>query len=66
VLDINLRGGTSEPVARELKARSIPFVAITGYASAQAPAIFEGVPAFTKPASMALVAGGLRRCLGQA
>ncbi|MGO8955159.1 MAG: response regulator [Rhodomicrobium sp.] len=66
VLDINLRGGTSEPVAHGLKARSIPFVTITGYAQGQLPAVFEGVPNFTKPVRLPLVAAELRRRLGLA
>jgi DNA-binding NtrC family response regulator len=61
VLDINLRGETSEPVAKELHARGIPFITMTGYARAQQPAIFEGTPTFTKPVAMELVIEELRR-----
>lgn len=65
VVDINLRGETSEAVARELKARSIPFMTMTGYVRAQQPAVFDGVPTFTKPVAMPLVIAELRRCLGR-
>ncbi len=66
VLDINLRGETSAAVADELRTRTIPFITITGYARAQQPAVFEGVPTFTKPVAMTLVVEELRRCLGHA
>lgn len=33
VLDVNIIGGTSELIARELDARGIPFIFVTGYAS---------------------------------
>ncbi len=63
VLDISLRGETSEPVARELRARGIPFITMTGYARTQQPAAFEGAPTFTKPVAMEQVIGELQRCL---
>lgn len=66
VLDINLRGETSEAVARELTARGIPFITMTGYARTQQPAVFEGAPTFTKPVAIELVIGELRRCVEQA
>lgn len=63
VLDINLRGETSEPVAKELHNRGIPFMTMTGYARAQQPPVFEGTPTFTKPVVMELVIDELRRSL---
>jgi len=33
ILDVNIIGGSSEPIARELIGRSVPFFFITGYAS---------------------------------
>lgn len=33
ILDINIRGGTSEPVAEALEHAGIPFFFVTGYAS---------------------------------
>jgi len=61
VLDINLRGETSEAVALELRDRGVPFITMTGYARTQQPAIFEGVPTFTKPVAMDAVIAQLRR-----
>ncbi|WP_300038575.1 HWE histidine kinase domain-containing protein [uncultured Roseobacter sp.] len=51
VLDINLSSGrTSEVVARELKARSIPFLFVTGYGDTQKlDPEFEGTPVLKKP-----------------
>lgn len=33
ILDVNIRGGTSELIARALEDKSIPFFFVTGYAS---------------------------------
>lgn len=33
ILDINIRGGSSELIARELEGRGVPFFFVTGYAS---------------------------------
>lgn len=33
ILDVNIRGGTSELIARELIVRGVPFFFVTGYAS---------------------------------
>jgi DNA-binding response OmpR family regulator len=49
VLDVNLRGETSFPVARALAERSIPFVFMTGYVSATVLGDFEGRPVLNKP-----------------
>jgi DNA-binding response OmpR family regulator len=65
VLDINLRGETSETVAQKLRDGGVPFVTMTGYARTQQPAIFDGVPTFTKPVAMELVIAELRRSAAQ-
>lgn len=50
VLDVNIRGGTSEPIAEVLESRGIPFFFVTGYAS---PLLIstrlKGTPRLTKP-----------------
>ncbi len=66
VLDLNLRGETSEAIAQALLARSIPFITMTGYTSTQRPAIFDGALTFTKPVVMPRLIDGLRECLGPA
>ncbi len=63
VLDISLRDETSEPVAKELRTRGIPFLTMTGYARTQQPKAFEGAPTFTKPVAMDQVIRELHRCL---
>ena len=49
VLDINLRGESSEPVARVLRDRGVPFCFSTGYESGDVPGGFETVPLLRKP-----------------
>ena len=52
VLDINMRGEYSFPVARELRDRGIPFFFTTGHSDAILPDDLQGVPCLTKPVSM--------------
>lgn len=49
MLDINLRGETSIPVAELLAARGTPFIFTTGYGSTGPAASFIGVPIVSKP-----------------
>ena len=42
ILDMNLGGLPSRPIAESLKARDIPFIFATGYSSAQASALTAG------------------------
>ena len=51
VLDVNLHGTRSAPVAAELVARGIPFVVATAYPSLPEPA-FDGAPVLAKPYAM--------------
>ncbi len=64
VLDINLRGTTSEQIAHKLLALAIPFVTLTGYAPAQQPPVFDGIAAFTKPVALPELISKLRWYLG--
>lgn len=64
VLDVNLgRMATSEPVAHELIARGKPFVAVTGYAEDQRPAIFSTYPVLNKPLRRGAIVIELHRLL---
>ena len=63
VLDINLSGETSEPVARKLLAKGTRFVTLSGYSRAQHPPIFAGVPALAKPLRPALLVAEIKRCI---
>jgi CheY-like chemotaxis protein len=49
VLDVNLGGQLSYPVAEVLRSRGVPFVFATGYSTAALPESLRGVPVVTKP-----------------
>ena len=51
VLDLNLRGEMSFPVADALEARGVPFVFATGYEQSVIPATYGHVPRCEKPVS---------------
>lgn len=55
ILDVNLHGEKSYPLAQELKRRGIPFVFATGYGDAEHPEEFAQVPTLTKPYSPAQI-----------
>lgn len=49
ILDLNLKGGSSLPIARALKARGIPVVFSTGYGRGALPEPFKDTPLLQKP-----------------
>ena len=49
ILDVRLQGQHSEPVARILQARGIPFIFATGYRTSEIDQEFQAVPALPKP-----------------
>ena len=49
ILDVNLAGQVSYPVADILRARGVPFVFATGYGSAGLPFGLQGGPVLSKP-----------------
>jgi CheY-like chemotaxis protein len=49
VLDLNLAGETSTPVADVLASRGVPFVVATGYGASGLPAGHAQVPVLAKP-----------------
>ena len=49
VLDLNLAGETSEPIADALLARGVPFVVASGYGASGVPSKHAGVPVLAKP-----------------
>ncbi|MCW2350184.1 HWE histidine kinase domain-containing protein [Sphingobium sp. B12D2B] len=59
MLDYNLGAETSEPVARALAERGIPFVFATGYGSGLDSSRFHAVPIVTKPYGTAQIAAAL-------
>jgi CheY-like chemotaxis protein len=60
VLDVNLAGKLSYPVAEALKDRGIPFVFTTGYGSAALPEALQDTPVLKKPFRQAQLAVALR------
>jgi hypothetical protein len=63
VLDINLGGETSEPVARELNDRGTAFVTLSGYSQEQRASAFERAAALAKPLQRDLLVAELKSCL---
>jgi FixJ family two-component response regulator len=49
LLDVNLRGRSTEPVAAALRRRGTPFVLVSGYGRAQLFDEFAGAPLLSKP-----------------
>jgi CheY-like chemotaxis protein len=60
VLDVNLAGAVSFPVADILRDRGIPFVFATGYGAGALANRFAGVPVVTKPFASAQLAQAFR------
>jgi len=65
VLDVNVHGEKIFPLARELKARNVPFVFTTGYDSNVLEAEFQRVPRWTKPVDGSAVALGLAELIAR-
>lgn len=49
MLDLNINGQQSFPVAQALRARGVPFVFATGYGEAGLPEAWRGTPTLQKP-----------------
>ncbi len=59
VLDVNIRSEMIFPIARELKARHVPFLFTTGYDRFSVSPEFQDVPILEKPIDLAAMAGKL-------
>ena len=64
LLDVNLAGQVSYPVAGVLQSRGIPFAFSTGYGTAGLPDGLEGAPVLAKPFQQEQLAEVLRRMRG--
>ena len=64
VLDLNLAGETSEPVADALAALGVPFLVATGYGAEGRPAGHRGAPVLAKPYDPAELTLALARICG--
>lgn len=58
-LDVNVQGQLIFPVARELQARNIPFIFMTGYDKSAMPREYQHLPRCEKPFDPADLAGRL-------
>lgn len=56
VLDVNIHSEMIFPIARELKARKVPFVFTTGYERVTVGPEFQDVPLIEKPIDVAAMA----------
>ena len=63
VLNVHLGGETSEPVARELRACSKPFVVVSGDSTDSLSSSFNGAIVLTKPLPITDILAAVRRCV---
>lgn len=64
LLDVNLAGETTFPIAEELRRRGVPFAFATGYGAGGVPAAFEGQALLQKPFHERDLGDVLARILG--
>ena len=64
ILDVNLNGEPSFPIADALVDRGTPFVFATGYGAASLPAALQGVPILQKPFQQSDLERALRAAIG--
>ena len=65
LLDINLNGTESLPVAERLREAGRPFIFTTGYGSAGCDEAFSDVPLVTKPYQIGDLEAAIGRALGR-
>jgi DNA-binding response OmpR family regulator len=63
VLDVNLRDETAEPVARELRSRSTPFLFLSAASKDHLPSGFGGEVLLPKPTSATVLIAALQKSL---
>jgi CheY-like chemotaxis protein len=66
VLDVNIHGGRSYPVATTLQERGVPFIFATGYGHTEEHEAFAGVTTLTKPYRTDDLATALETACGRA
>ncbi len=64
LLDVNLAGKLSYPIADVLNSRKIPFIFATGYGFSALPDTFDGAPVLPKPFEQQTLAQALTGLLG--
>lgn len=65
ILDVNIHGQQSYPLARTLRERATPVIFVTGYGEALHPADFASVPTLTKPYSVQALDSALAAAIAQ-
>jgi CheY-like chemotaxis protein len=63
ILDVNLNGQRTFPIAEALIARGLPFVFATGYGAAAVPETFRDAPVLQKPFRLADLENAVRTAL---
>lgn len=66
ILDVNLNGAVSNPVADILKSRQIPFIFATGYGSSGPHERFSDTPSLQKPFEEGDLGRALTAVMGEA
>jgi DNA-binding response OmpR family regulator len=61
ILDVNLEGDVSFPLARQLQEMGVPYLLLTGYDGWSLPAEYRGVPRIAKPFAVSGVVSMLER-----
>lgn len=64
IIDANIRGGSSVPVAQKLREMDVPFCLCTGYRSSDLAAEFGEVAMVQKPVSPAAILAAIRSLTG--
>lgn len=65
ILDANLNGTSSEPIAHALRSKKTPFIVVTGYDSEKLPSILREAPSLQKPIRDDLLLTWLQNHAGQ-
>ena len=65
ILDLNLRGEMSYPVAEVLDSRRIPFLFATGYSQSRLPDAFQSRPCLRKPFTWPALTAALQRLVAE-
>jgi CheY-like chemotaxis protein len=63
LLDVNLKGEQSYPIAEELMCRDIPFIFVTGYGSAHLDENFRLFPTLEKPFGMGELTAAIEQAI---
>jgi CheY-like chemotaxis protein len=66
ILDVNLNGAVSNPVAEILTRRGIPFIFATGYGNSGPHESFAGIPSLQKPFEEGDLGRALKAVLSEA